>query len=99
MHICRPLYKIMDSKNYIMHAHDLRAGWQYYPNIRIVKTKNDHGHSTSNLAIPVEFGRKGVERKCVVQDEPGKRRFRGLTFVKPLQPACHATPGPLSSAC
>ena len=52
IHICRPFYKIMDSSNYIMHANDLRASWQYSANIRIVKTKNDHGHSTSNLAIP-----------------------------------------------
>jgi len=31
----------------------LRAYWDFFANIRIVKTKNDHGHSTSNLAIPV----------------------------------------------
>jgi len=30
----------------------------------------------------LKLGRKGVEHKGVVQDEPGKRRFRGLTFVK-----------------
>ena len=53
MHICRPFYKIMDSSNYIMHANDLRAGWQCSANIRIVKTKNDHDHSPSNLASPV----------------------------------------------
>jgi len=47
----------------------------------------------------LQLGRKGVEHKGVVQDEPGKRRCRGLTFVKPLQPACHAEPGLLSSAC
>ena len=28
-----------------------------------------------------------------------KQSFRGLTVVKPLQPACHAAPGPLSRAC
>ena len=32
MHICRPLYKIMDSKNYIMHAYYLRAWWEYSAN-------------------------------------------------------------------
>jgi len=32
-HICRPFYKIMDSRNYIIHANDLRAGWQYSANI------------------------------------------------------------------
>jgi len=49
----------MDSRNYIIHANDLKAGWQYSANIRIVKTKNDHGHSTSNLVIPV-FGLPGT---------------------------------------
>jgi len=43
----------MDSKNYIMHAYYLRDWWEYSANTRIVKTINDHGHSTSNLAIPV----------------------------------------------
>jgi len=49
--------------------------------------------------VQLQLDRKGVESESDVQDEPGKRRFRGLTFVKPLQPACHASPGPLSSAC
>jgi len=50
MHICAQFNKIMHHKNYIMHAIDLRAGWQSPVNIRIVQTKNDHGHLQSNLA-------------------------------------------------
>jgi len=47
--------------------------------------------------VQLQLDRKGVERKGVMQDKPGKRRFRSLTFVKLLQPASYAAPGPLSS--
>ena len=61
----------MDTNNYIMHAHDLRAAQQCSANIRIVKTKNDHGRLQSiwphsNLGCSWGIRRVAAQGSCAL---------------------------------
>jgi len=66
---------------------------------RAARRHNGRHADAVERGFQLQLDRKRVERGGVVQDGPVKRRFRGLTYVKPFLPACHAVPGPLSSAC
>jgi len=88
MKICTPFYKIMDSSNYIMHANDLRAAWQYSAKIRIDKTKNDHGHSPSNLASPVAARQERCRKREWRAGRARKKKIQRLDI-------CQAAPARL----
>jgi len=59
---------------------------------RAARWHNDRHADAAECGFQLQLDRNGVERGGIVQDGHRKRRFRGLTYVKPLQPACHAVP-------
>jgi len=71
-----------------MHANDLRAGWQCSANIRIVKTKNDHGHSLSNLASPVAAWQERCRTRGCRAGRARKKKIQRLVI-------CQAAPARL----